>query len=447
MNFSIGIVGRENVGKSTLFNQLIQEKHSIVSQIPGSTRDYLKKRGSLFNIEFDIIDTAGWHLRKNAFVFDKMVRNNTLSVIQNSDIILFIIDHQFDISNEEINLAQFLKKANQDVIIITNKSDIKINTFTKNHRILGFNEYCKISAEHKIGFNALYNKLITRIPKIISRNIIFEKEHLSVAIIGRPNAGKSTLFNRILGMNRSLVSKNAHTTRDNIRYTFTINNQIVTFIDTAGVRKKSKLIDNIEKLSINKTISAVKKSHIILHVMEANKALEQQDLTIANLALNKHALLIFVINKSDLISNYKIFHTELYYLIKKKLSQFYDVKIIYTSDKKRLNHVNFINIVLRLWIKYNVKIPTKDLNQWLQAVLLHTNLPVIRGIKLKIKYIKQLTTAPPHFTLFTNLSQHYKINNNLHKFLVNSLKSFFNLMSIPIKMSFKTNYNPYTKQK
>ena len=447
MTFCVTIVGRENVGKSTLFNKLAKEKSSIVLNKPGVTRDYLKRKCQLFDIEFDIIDTAGWHLRKTSFSFNQIIKKNVIAAIEEADVILFIIDGQSQICDEDLVLAQLVRKSKKRVILAANKSDKDNKLSTQEIGSLGLGQCLHISAEHKLGFEEIYNKLNEYIPSETNQIIPEEvKKNLSIAIIGRPNVGKSTLFNRILEQERSLVSDLAGTTRDSVDHEVSILGQDITLIDTAGARRKNKIKDNIEGLSIKQTIAAIREAKITIQVMDAENIFEKQDLRISNLALENKSLFILVINKSDLIKNMKDFDDELQYLINKKLSQINDVKVIYTSFKNKFNRDEFFRPILDLWQKYDTRISTRELNDWLEDFLTKQNLPIVKGnTRLKIKYIKQSGSKPPSFTLFINISGKYQINSNLHKFLLNALKESFDLKAIPIKINFKTSSNPYSK--
>ena len=342
MRFCVTIVGRENVGKSTLFNKLTRENVSIVLNKPGVTRDYLKRKCQLYDIEFDIIDTAGWHLRKENFNFNQTVKKNVATAIQEADVILFIIDGQTQICEEDLILSKFVRKCKKQVILIANKSDRSGKLSTQDIRSLGLGSCLRVSAEHKLGFEDIYNKLNQYIPSKIDQATSEElKNNLSIAIIGRPNVGKSTLFNRILGIERSLVSDVAGTTRDSVDHQISILKQDITLIDTAGARRKTKITEDIEGLSIKQTMAAIRKADITIQVMDASSIFDRQDLRLSNLALNHKSLFILVINKSDLIENIKIFDDELRYLVRKKLSQLHDVKVVYTSLKKDFNAIKF----------------------------------------------------------------------------------------------------------
>ncbi len=442
----IAIIGRENVGKSTLFNKLCQKELSIVNNQPGVTRDYIKHIGKLFDTEFELIDTAGWYLNKNKKVIPN-VRENTKTAIDEVDIIFFVVDARSSLSEEDLTLARSANKLHKKIILLANKSESNVFLSQNDLKKLGLGLGIFISAEHKLGFDQIYQLIKDYIDKdsnISNKN----DESLSIAIIGRPNVGKSTLFNSILGFERSLVSDIAGTTRDYLIYKITELGTKINLIDTAGVRKKSKINEKIEELSIKKTISAIKASNIVLLIMDSENAFEKQDLILANLALNHNKLIIPVINKQDLIQNIDEFKDEVRYLIKKKLPQIKDILTIFISANKKINKKNLFKKVIALWNLYNTRIPTSKLNDWLNKTLEAYSMPIIKNnIKLKIKYVKQHSICPPTFVFFVNITNKMHINKNFERFLTNSLRTKFMLSGIPINIYFVESKNPYILQK
>ena len=332
-------------------------------------------------------------------------------------------------------------------MLVANKAEKTMKLSNQEVCSLGFGKCLHISAEHKIGFDQLYNELNLYIPA--SNNVEIHNstnKNLTIAIIGRPNVGKSTFFNQILGKQRSLVSEFAGTTRDSVNHEILVNNQYLTLIDTAGARRKGNVTDKVECLAVKQTIAAIKKVNIIIQVMDANNIFEKQDLRLSNLALDNKSLFIILINKIDLIKNMKDFDEELKYLINKKLSQFKDVKVIYTSFKKKFNRDDFFCSILDLWEKFNLRIPTKKLNEWLEKFLKQNSLPIVHGnTRLKIKYIKQSDNTPPNFIMFINIAGKYQVNPNFHRFILQDLKESFDLNSIPINITFKASSNPFKK--
>ena len=445
--FKIAIIGRENVGKSTLFNKLCQKEFSIVNNKPGITRDYIKHVARLSDLEFELIDTAGWYLNKNKKNAYLDIKNNVLSTIKEADLIFFIVDAKTPLSDEDLILAKKVKKLRKRVILLANKSESKFILTQKELLKLGLGKAVFISAEHKLGFDEIYNELaLITSENSINLKVLQEKceAKISISIIGRPNVGKSTLFNAILGFERSLISEIAGATRDHITYKIKIFDNVINLIDTAGVRRKCKIDEEIEGLSVNKTISAIKASDIVLLVMDSQLALEKQDLALANLALKYNKLLIPIINKQDLIDDMTQFKDEMNYLIEKRLPQIKDIRALYVSAKKNFNAQILFKEIINLWELYEIKIPTSKLNNWLSQTLKTYSMPIVKNnLRLKIKYVKQSNVKPPNFLFFINISDKLLISQNFEKFLINSLRKNFKLYGIPIRVNFVPSKNPF----
>ena len=443
--FKIAIIGRENVGKSTLFNKLCQKEFSIVNNQPGITRDYIKHTAKLFDLEFELIDTAGWYLGKDKKDINYKIKDNILLIVEEADLIFFVVDAKASLSNEDLLLARKVRKLQKKVILLANKSESKQILSQNDLLKLGFGEAIFISAEHKMGFDDIYHEL----NPIIGKKFDYieekqDKKEISISIIGRPNVGKSTFFNAILGFERSLASDVIGTTRDHIIYKMEVFDTIINLIDTPGIRRKSRVHEKIEELSVDKTISAIKASDIVLLVMDSQLALEKQDLVLANLVLKYNKLLIPIINKKDLVNNIDKFKDEVNYLIEKRLPQIKGIELLYTNAKRGFYTEMLFRKIISLWELYQIKIPTSQLNSWLNQTLKTYNMPIVKNnIRLKIKYVKQSSTHPFSFLFFTNISNEFSVNQNFEKFLINSLREKFGLHGMQIKASFISSKNPF----
>ncbi|WPX96349.1 ribosome biogenesis GTPase Der [Candidatus Bandiella euplotis] len=451
--FKIAIIGRENVGKSTIFNKLCQKDVSIVNDSPGVTRDYITHVGKLFDLEFELVDTAGWYLGKDKNNLNVQIKNNTMAAINEVDLIFFVVDVRTYLSDEDVFFAKKIRKLNKKTILLANKAESK-RVLTQDELLrLGFGEAIFIAAEHKMGFNDIYQVISPMMEQKLQIQEAKDDDNLedrpnerqiSISIIGRPNVGKSTLFNEILGFERSLVSDMAGTTRDHVIYEIEMLDNKINLIDTAGVRRKGKVYEEIEELSVKKAMSAIRISDVVLLVMDSQAALEKQDLILANLALKQNKLLIPIINKQDLINNFAEFKDEISYLIKKKLPQIKDVKVLYTSAQKNFNPKLLFEWIIKLWQLYQTKIPTSKLNDWLSKTLATYSMPIVKNnTKLKVKYVKQSSIAPPTFLFFINIATQLTVNKNFEIFLTNSLRKEFGLYGIPIQINFILNKNPF----
>ena len=437
----IVIIGSENVGKSTLFNKLCQKDLSIVNNYSGLTRDYIKGIGKLYNSEFKLMDTAGWHFSNNSAINLK-IRINILLIIQESDLIFFVIDAKTPLLIENIFLIKVIKRFQKKTILLVNKSEIKDTVTDKNIFKLGIGGGVFIGAEHNLGLEYIYYAMQSNNSGLV--NLLKKKnDALSLVIVGRPNVGKSTLFNSILGFERSLVSNISGTTRDYLSYETSINNQIINLIDTAGIRRKNRVIKKIEELSVYKAIDIIKISDIILLVMDPNKLLQKQDLALANLTLRYGKLLVPLVNKRDLINQVDLYQYNMRYMLEKRLSQIKNIPSLLLSAKKNFNKKFFFNKIINLWNLYNTVISTSKLNNWLRSILSLYSMPIVGNTRLKIKYIKQNSSCPPTFAFFSNLSKNINVNKNFKNFLVNSLRKKFLLHGIPIKVYFIFHNNPF----
>ena len=438
---NIVIVGRENVGKSTLFNKLCRKNYSITNDKSGVTHDYIMRIGQLKDLYFRVVDTPGWNTNQ-LNVIDKQIQNNIIVAINTADIILFIVDAKNPLTNDDILFAKIVRKIKKPIFLIANKAESNILLDQKELKKLKFGDATFISSEHKLHFEKIYELVKTHIIPTVT----FTKNEcdISIAIIGRMNVGKSTLFNSIIGFKRSLTSCVEGTTRDHLEHMIDINGFKFNLIDTAGIRKKTKIKNHIEKISIGKTLDAIKKCNIALLLMEPQNLLEKQDLSLANLVIRNNKLLILIINKQDLISDKSIFNDKVKDMLQHKLPQIKNIKTYSISAKNKLNHRLLFERVKVLWSLYNHKIPTSSLNNWLKVALKNYNIKkVYQNTILRIKYVNQHPHYPLTFSFYINKGNTSSVSNNLKKFLLNSLSTKFSLSGMPIKFYFVASKNPY----
>lgn len=460
--FKIAIIGKPNVGKSTLFNKLCNKRIAIVGDKPGITRDYKEHIGELLDLTFSVFDTAGWESDLNDFKNRILDRSN--DIISTADVLFFIVDGSEDLSAEDIDFANIIRKLNKDVILIVNKSD-KHNITNADLYGLGFNEPVYISAANKLGFDTLYYRLREKINQfskpITDDKIIFEtdnrtlraksrsvlkgfehenqsalerklqkrsssEESIVISIVGRPNVGKSTLFNRILGYERTITDFKAGTTRDSIVALTNINGDSVSIIDTAGIRKKKRINyeDNIEFNAIGQSIAAIKRAHVALIVLDAERLLEKQDITIARVAINEGKSIVIVINKCDLFArNWSILQKQVVAdLMHHGLNGF---NVLCISADTGQNIDKLYNLIKLSWNNWHKKIKTSELNNWLKNITINN--------KAGIKYITQTAIKPPTFVAFSN----HVVSESHLKYLKKSLKNYFDLNGAVIRFTVK----------
>jgi len=447
---TISIIGNVNVGKSTLFNKLVIGEKAIASDFSGVTRDYKIADAQLSNLKFKLIDTAGFSLKigKGKDLCGKIERQ-TIAAISKSDLILFMVDGGRGITEHDKSISAWIKKKNLPIIIVVNKIDGKKteNNFYEFYN-LGHKNLCAISAEHSLGFNILYDLIEEKIESPVSSHDEdkeqVEEQPLKVAIIGRPNVGKSTLINSFLDEERVITGEEAGITRDSVFIDINYKNKKMQLIDTAGMRKKNKVVNEIERLAVQKSVKAIKACDVAALIMDVNNPFEKQDLKLASIVVQEEIKpLVIVINKVDLVEISRDLSEDINHIVRTKLSQANKARTIYISalNKKNINKILDECIVLqRLW---SIKFPTSKLNNWLEQALEEHQPPLSKiGKRIKIKFVSQIGSSPPTFQIFSNRSQ--EISDQYIRYLSGSLQTYFKLHGVPIKICKTKSKNPYS---
>lgn len=466
----VAIIGRPNVGKSTLFNKLVKRNVAIVYDTAGTTRDvkeYVVKGYDDF--EFTLLDTAGLEKAGKDTIADRMT-NKTIDAIKSADLILFMIDAKTSVLPEDIYFANIVKKHNKPVILIANKAE-NYNNFKNNlgdFYKLGFGDPMPLSAEHGQGIISLIDTLKKEIKKIETKKIpeskiedldddelkdiieIVENSQdeapidlsVRISLIGRPNVGKSTLVNTLLGEERMLVGNEAGITRDAIDTDFVYKGRNVKLIDTAGLRKRSKVYEELERLSTARSIEAIKNSDICIIVIDASVGLDKQDLVIANVAINEGKGLLFVLNKWDLIKEKKYILSQIKDKLEESFAQVKNIPLVCISALKAKGVDEMMREAFELYDLRNLRISTGKLNKWLEKVVIKNPPPLSRLKRpMSIKYITQSAIKPPTFTLFVGGAS--VLPDNYKRYLINSLGEEFGFDKIIIRLKTRTSKNPY----
>jgi len=425
----VAIVGRPNVGKSTLFNRLTESKQAIVDEASGVTRDRLYGKSEWTGKDFSVIDTGGY-IRNSDDVFEEEIRKQVDIAIDEANIILFVVDVTSGVTDLDETVAEILRKSNKNVIIAVNKVD-------NNSRILDANEFYKfglgepicISSINGSGTGELLDKVVSYMEEEKAEE---ELDIPKYTVVGRPNVGKSSLINALIGEERNIVTPISGTTRDSIYTRYNKFDQDFYLVDTAGIRKKGKVTENLEFYSVLRSIRALEAADVCLLLIDATQGVESQDLNIIRMIKKNNKGLVVLFNKWDLIEKETNTSKEFTQIIKDKIAPFVDVPIIFTSviNKQRIHKV--LEEAKIVYENRKRKITTSRLNEIMQEVISANPPPSTKGKFVKIKYITQLNTFYPSFVFFCNLPQYVK--EPYKRFLENKLREHFDFTGSPIQV-------------
>ena len=428
----VAIVGRPNVGKSTLFNKLIGDRLSIVKNEEGVTRDRLFRETEWSGKKFLLVDTGGLEPRSNDYIMQK-VKDQAKVAIDEADSIIFLVDGKAGITAVDEDIASILRKQNKKVVVAVNKIDNymkeKDNMFE--FYSLGFEDVIAISAEHKVNLGDLLDAAVDKFPVNYEKQ---EEEGLAIAVLGRPNAGKSSFVNKILNKERNIVSDIAGTTRDSIDSSFRYNGDVYTIIDTAGIRKKSKVEDDIEYYSVLRAIKAIQRANVCVLMLDATELLTEQDKRIAGLIYEERKPIIIAINKWDLIEKDNKTVKEFTDLVKADLPFLDYAPIVTISALTGKRTINIIDQVKYIDEEYNKKISTGLLNQVLEELMAKNPVPTRKGRAVKINYGTQIGQAPPRFVFFANNPD--LVHFSYKRYIENNLREYFGFEGCPIDIVF-----------
>ena len=452
MPLSIAIVGRPNVGKSTLFNRLTGTKRAIVDNTPGVTRDWSVTFNNFGGLELRLIDTAGFEKGPPETLQARM-QTQTEAVIEEAEICLFLIDAREGVTPGDEIVASALRKSGKPVVLAANKCEGRaaepglMESFA-----LGFGEPIALSAEHGLGMS----ELVVALSPYASENDKAEYDEgseeaqedaeeergLKLAIVGRPNVGKSSLLNRILGQNRSLVGAEAGITRDAVLAEWQWQGRNILLHDTAGLRKKARVTGRLEKLSVDSTLNAVRFANCVVLVMDAAQTLERQDLSIADMTEREGRALVIAVNKWDLIEDRQGALKTLRDEIDRLLPQIYGAELVAVSALTGEGVDRLMPAVLRADTIWNKRLQTSVLNRFLEDALERHPPPAIRGRRIRIRYMTQAKARPPSFVLFGN--QLGALPETYLRYLANGLRAKFKLLGTPLRFTTRSSKNPYT---
>ena len=428
----VAIVGRPNVGKSSLFNRIIGDKLSITDDASGVTRDRIYARASWLNQEFSIIDTGGIILRDEPF--SKEIRAQASLAIDEADVIIFVVDARCGITSEDQDVVNILKKSDKPVVIAANKvDDGSLQDLIYDFYSLGCDDVVGISAIHGIGVGDLLDKVMELMPKQERKD--YDEGIVKFCLIGQPNVGKSTLVNTIVGENRVIVSDVAGTTRDAIDTMFVRNGETYVVIDTAGIRKQGKIYENAEKYSVLRAMQAIERCDVAVIMLDATQELSEQDKRIAGYAREYNRGLVIAVNKWDAVVKDDKTMQKLEEKIRVNF-QFMDfAPIVFISAKNNERVHLLVDSVLQVYLNFNRRISTSVLNDVLQDAVLLNQPPMFNGNRLKLSYATQSDICPPTFVLFVNSEKH--MHFSYQRYLENQIRDNFDFVGCPIKFQLR----------
>jgi GTP-binding protein len=482
MSFTVAIIGRPNVGKSTLFNRLVGKKLALVDDQPGVTRDRRAGEAKLGDLKFTIIDTAGLEGGAAETLSGRM-RAQTEAAIEDADAIFFVIDARAGVTPEDSHFAALARRASKPLIVVANKAEGKAGEAGAYDAFaLGLGDPVPLSAEHGDGFAELYAALLAALPEATAlsededderRELVLAEDEdgseldptkpLRIAIVGRPNSGKSTLINRLLGEERLLTGPEAGVTRDSIgvehvwrkgergdsrersAHAGASATRALKVFDTAGLRKRAKVEDKLEKLAAADALRAVRFAEVVVVLLDATIPFEKQDLTIVDLVAREGRGLVIGLNKWDLIEDKGKKLIELREEADRLLPQIRGAAVVPVSGATGQGVDALIEAAIKAHEIWNIRISTSRLNRWLEGALAQNPPPAVAGRRIKIRYMTQPKARPPYFVVFGN--QLDELPDSYQRYLVNGLRQTFELAGTPIRITLKQGDNPYAGKK
>ncbi len=432
MSKIVAIVGRPNVGKSTLFNRLTESRNAIVNEVSGVTRDRHYGRAEWNGVEFSVVDTGGY-VENSDDIFEGEINRQVKLAVEESDLLLFMVNVEDGIHDLDSEVANMLRRSKKKVILVVNKVDNTNRLLDANEFYgLGLGDYFAISSINGSGTGDLLDEVVKHLPVSVE---VPEENIPKVAIVGRPNVGKSSLTNALLGEERNIVTPIAGTTRDSVYTKYNKFNHTFLLIDTAGLRKKAKVDQDIEFYSILRSIRSIEESDVCLLLLDATRGVESQDVNILSIAQKNNKGIIVLVNKWDLIEKdtktTKVFEEA----IRERTAPFIDYPILFISalEKQRIHKV--LDLVQNVYENRNRKISTSELNEVMLAVVNDTPPPATKGKYIKIKYVTQLPTPYPSFVFFCNLPQYIK--DPYKRFVENRMRAKYDFSGVPVKIYFR----------
>jgi len=432
MSNIVAIVGRPNVGKSTIFNRLTESRKAITDEVSGVTRDRHYGKAEWNGREFSVIDTGGY-VQGSDDIFEAEIRKQVELAIDESNVILFLVDVQSGITDLDQEVVKLLRKSNKNIVLAVNKVDNKqlLDEAVEFYN-LGLGEYIPISSISGSGTGELLDHLLQHFDDDVE---LIESEVPRFAVIGRPNVGKSSIINTLIGKEQNIVTNIAGTTRDTLNTNYTKFGFDFTLVDTAGLRKKKNVHENLEFYSVMRSIRAIENSDVCVHVIDATRGFESQDQRIFHIADRNKKGIVILVNKWDLVNKSTETALKNKEKIKKKIAPFIDVPIVFVSALEKQRLLKGLETAIAVHENRIQKIKTSVLNNVILPLIEQRPPPAIKGKYIKIKYCTQLPTMTPTFVFFANLPQYIK--EPYKRYIENKLREHFNFSGVPIQIYFR----------